>query len=776
MSFRLITASLLAAVLLGAAGRPAPLIVYSSPAGIRPTGPDRIHPTTSVLPNGRIAAPAGASLFVGSNPLGLALSPDGRYAVVSNDGAPPSSSLSVVDTKTMQIAGQYRDPAAAFFMGIAVARDPNDPSRDIVLASDGASGTVRVFDLDGSGQLTPQAQSIALPTDGSRRAYPAEIAVAPDERTAYVADNLGNSVVAIDVASRRVLHSLPVGDFPLYVAAGNHNVLAAGTGLSAYVPVVPPAEAPQFAAPAFNPAKSSSLTVFESSGGGELGDPATVPMDAAPDGTQIVGGAAPGATLVTRNGQLAYVALANVDRVAVVSLAGEPRVVRGLDLRLYPGAPYGAEPSAEALSADGKRLYVALAGLNAVAVLDPRRPTRYRYGLIPTAWYPTDLVLSPNGRYLYVLDAKGVNGWGILQRVDLKRTRLVRTTLDALRYNRTPAIAKYNPVIPPLRSNRRSEVIDRVVYIAVGTQGYDAIFGDLKDDSGNPHGNGDAGLAVYPASITPNLHALARSYALADNFYASDQDAEIAKEFATAGDATLYQQLLAAAGDARSPMNDRGDDPEDYGRAGYLFNALARAGISFRDYGGLLRLSGYDATGYHLNVPALAALNGNVDLDYAGSTPKITNEERAKTFIADMQRYVGSGSMPSFTYVSLPGETGQAGATDSDGAVGSIVDFISHTPHWSSTAIFIVPEGSQGASDHVHALRTYALLVSPLARRGYVGDAHLGMASVLKTEEEIFGLPPLTLNDLLCSDMAAFFTDAPAPQPYQALTTGGSSK
>ncbi|MBV8530863.1 MAG: hypothetical protein JO104_06060, partial [Candidatus Eremiobacteraeota bacterium] len=91
-----------------------------------------------------------------------------------------------------------------------------------------------------------------------------------------------------------------------------------------------------------------------------------------------------------------------------------------------------------------------------------------------------------------------------------------------------------------------------------------------------------------------------------------------------------------------------------------------------------------------------------------------------------------------------------------------------HTPHWSSTAIFIVPEGSQGSSDHVSTMRSYALVVSPLARRGYVGEAHLSVAGVVKTEEEIFGLPPLTLNDLLASDLADFFTEAPAPEPYQA--------
>lgn len=664
----------------------------------------------------------------------------------------------------MRVADEYRDPSASFFMGVAVARDPADPTRTLVLASDAAVGGVRVFDLGAGGELSPDGQAIRLPRSTGLRAFPATIALSPDNRTAYVADNLDDVIDAVDLASRSVQHSLPVGDFPLYVAAGSRAVIAAGTGLSSYAPAVPPAREPQFVQPAFDPAKSSSLTVFDASGA-QIGDPATVRMDAAPDGTEIVGGAEPGAMVLNRNGDEAYVALGNVDRVAVVALSGVPRVIRGLDLRLYPGAPFGAEPSAEALGADGKRLYVALAGLNAVAVLDAQRPTRYRYGLIPTAWYPTSLAISHDGRYLYVLDSKGVNGWGLLQRVDLKRTYLVRATLDALRYNRTPAVAKFDPVIPPLRSNKRSEAIDHVVYVATGALSYDGIFGDLTDESGNPHGNGDASSSVYPESVTPNLHALAKQYALADNFYASDANPDVAKEFAASGEATLYQQLVSAAGPARAPLDDHGDNPEDYGRAGCLFNALARAGISFRDYGGFLRLSGYNGTNYTLDVPALAALNGNVDLNY--SNPALTDEQRTAEFVRDMQRYVASDSMPSFTYVALRGESGRAGSAAADRALGKIVDFISHTPHWSSTAIFIVPDGA-GTNDHVNALRTFAIVASPLARRDYVGQTHLSMAGVLKTEEEIFGLEPLTLNDLLASDLAAFFTDAPAPEPFQA--------
>jgi YVTN family beta-propeller protein len=710
----------------------------------------------------------------------MALSPDGRFAILSNTaamggavsqsvpaGLALGSSLAVVSLRTMSVASIYQDSSASFFMGVAVTRDPNDASRTLVLASDGAAGAVRVFELDSDGTLSAQS-SIALQSKTQDRAFPAQIAVSPDGRTAYVADNLGDSVIEIDLATRSVVAAIPAGDFPLYVVAGSRTLLSSGGGLSAYAWLAQPAREPQFGEPVFDPVKSSVLSVFELSAGRTLVDPASVRMDAAPDGVQVVGGDAPGAIVLSKDGQLAYVALSNVDRVAVVSLAGVPRVVRGLDLRLYPGAPYGVAPSAEALSPDGKRLYVALAGLNAVAVLDARRTSRYRFGLIPTAWYPTALALSPNGRYLYIASAKGVDGWGSLQRVDLKHASLVKDTLAALRYNRTPAVAKFDPVIPPLRSNVRSDAIDHVVYIAMGTRGYDAMLGDLTDDSGNSHGNGDASLNVYPESVTPNLHALARSYALADNFYASDTRVDVAKQLAMACEATLYQQLMDAAGAARSPMVDHGDDPEDYARAGYLFNAFARAGLSYRDYGGLLRLTGYDGALYHLDIPALAALDGNVDLDYAGFNPRINDDARAAEFVRDMQRLVDADRMPNFTYVRLPTDPTDRGVRDADRALGIMVDFISRTPHWSSTAVFVVPEGVESPADHVNGLRSYALIVSPLARRGFVGAQHLSVASVVKTEEEIFGLPPLALNDLLASDLASFFTNAPAPEPYKA--------
>jgi len=773
----------LAVVLLGAAPRTAPLIVYSAPAADRPAGADAIHPTDGVLPDGRLIAPAGKSVFVGTNPLGFALSPDGRFAIVSNDDqrtgglSIPSSeaplaigySLSVVDTATMNVINVFHDPSVTFFMGIAAVPNPRDPSTSLVFASDGANGMVRVFDLDGNGLLTMEPQSIVIPGRNNGKSFPAGIAASPDGRAVYVVDNLGGTLTAIDVASRRIARTVAVGDFPLVAAADAGRVLVSNGGLGAYGQLERPAHGPPFGAPPFDADRSSSLSVFtlNPDRGDFAVDPAVAHLDPAPDGTNTIGGAAPGSIVLSPDGRLAYVALSNVDRVAVVDLEGTPTVVRGLDLRLFPDAPFGAQPSAQALGSGGKRLYVALAGLNAVAILDAKTPKKYRYGLIPTGWMPIGLSLSANGRYLYILNAKGIDGFGLLQKIDFKHSDLVKWTLDALRFNRAASAPKPNLVIPPLRSGARSDVIDHVIYISFGSQTFDALLGDLRDASGGQHGNGEPSLNVYPENVTPNLHKLARSYGLADNFYASDANPDVARQYALGGGASLYTQMLANVSVARYPVAGHGEDPEDYLRSGNLFNAFARAGMGYRDYGGMVNLTGYKDGAYTLNVPMQGILNGSVDLDYMLDSTKSDDTGRAREFMHDLDRFAEADQMPSFVYLSLPATARQGGIAEADRALGSIVRFISQTPHWSSTAIFIVPAGTDGGSDHVNALRSYALVVSPLARRGYVGHAHLSPPSVVKTAEEIFGFGPLALGDLLSTDMADFFLDAPQPERFE---------
>lgn len=708
------------------------------------------------------------------------MSPDGRWAIVSNNeqspaapsALPPGSSnvlagysLAVVDTRTLRVASVYGGAGASFFEGVAAVNDAARPGRTLVLASGGSSNLVRTFDLSGDGTLSPLGDGI--PVAG----FPGALAVSLDGRTAYVSQNLGGSVTAIDLVNRRALGTRAVGYSPNGVAVSSAHAYVTNGGLSTYGPLSQPVPMPEFANPQSSDRSSSLSTLNIGLGGGlDASDSATpLRMDPAPDGTNLVGSARPGAIVARRDGQFAYVAMENVDRIATVALRGEPRVVAGLDLRLFVNAPYGTQPSAEVLSRDGKRLYVALAGLNAVAVLDARNPAQlHRLGLIPTGWYPSALALSPDGRYLYVTDAKGVDGWGLLQRIDMKTLPLIKVTLSALRYNRNVASAAPNAAVPPLRSGVRSNVIDRIVYIAVGDSSFDAVFGPAAQ------------------SDTPNLRALARTYGLADNFYVDDMNIDANRQFSLGGVATLYAQRTLHVNAGRAPFDAHASDPEDYARAGYVFNGLARAGISFRDYGALLDLSGFQPApatkprsrgrypaglggSYTLAVPALAVLDGAVAPNFPGWNPSIPNAARAQAFIDDMGPLVQSDRGPALTYIWLPASASAGGMADADRALGKIVEFLSHTPHWSSTAVFVVGDGIDAPSDSVNRARSYAVVVSPLAKRGYVGHAHLSVASVLKTEEELLGLQPLALPDLLSTDMADFLGAVPYPSPYQAI-------
>jgi DNA-binding beta-propeller fold protein YncE len=739
-----------------------------------------------VLPDGRIAAPLGQAAFVGTNPQGIAISPDGRYAIVANaqqnaslGAAPPSApnivagySLAVADARTLQVVSVYRDAGLTLCSGVAATSDPNNPSQTLVLASDGGAGLVRFFTLGSDGALTPEGQVAVA-------GYPDTIVVGAGGRVAYVTSNLGNRVTAIDLVSRRVAGSANTGFFPSGVAAIGERLYVANSGLSSYAALPVPVTQPAFANPSTDQTQSSSLSVLTLDPGGAIDTQAaalpSMAMDPTPDGTQNIGGARADVIVARHSGSYAYVTMANVDRVATVTIEnGDPQVIAGLDLRLFVDSPYGTQPSAEVLSRDDKRLYVALAGLNAVAVLDARDPAHlHRLGLIPTAWFPSALALSPDGRYLYVTAAKGVDGWGELQRVDLRTLPLQRATLSALRYNRAVSAARANSVVPALRSGKRSSVIDHVVYISVGDESYDAIFGDLG------RGNDSPSFVLDGSSATPNLHALANAYGIADNFYVADEDLDANALASFGGMPSLYAQRILPVNTSRIPLVDRGNDPEDYPRDGYLFNALARAGLSYRDYGGLLALSGYRAQTpgqngvpghsiYTLNVPALAALDGHVDLDYPGYNPAISNDVRVNEFISDMGRLVQADQEPAFTYMWLPASS-PGGTAAADRAVGKAIAFLSRTPHWSSTAVFIVGEGVTGPRDHVNVARSFALVVSPLARPGYVGHEHLSIASVVKTEEELLGLPPLSLADLLATDMADFFGAVPYPSTYQAL-------
>ncbi len=835
-------------------------VVFEAPAGQLQAGPLAANdPYQQVLPSGRILRPAGKSVVVGMNALGFALSPGGRFAIVSNDDQAESRtvsaldgastggfSLAVVDTATMTVVDRFKDATHKFFAGVVALKDPANPSGTLVLVSGGGDNAVYAFDLDASGHLRPDAQhAIAIPgpsnpqAANNGKAFPGTIVLAPSHAHAYVVNNLGNSVVAIDTKSRTVSGApVGVGFLPFGAAFSKFGLIVANEGLASYNVLATPASAPPFATVSEDMQRASSLSLVKIDNLGAVSRvAAAVPLERRPDGLRSVGGAHPAAIAVMKKKAYAFVAMANVDRVATIALGGMlPRVVGGSELRLFDKGPYGTQPVALALAETKHRLYVALAGINAIAVLDVTDPVRpHRLGLIPTGWYPTALALSPDGKRLFVSNAKGMSHdrnftganpiatgkggralivdadshavWATLERIDLSSLNLGQTTREALSYLRTAHVASADPIVPQ-SLGAASSPIKHVVLILEENKTFDSMLGDLSDSNGNPYGPSDPALAVYDKTITPNLHALAATFGLAGNIFADAEESNAGHQFVSAGVASAYSERTLAVSYARNPLTDKNEDPEDYPRAGYIFNNLALHGKTYRDYGDLVRVSGYDEGEasdpladdpnfagpndrlaptkglgglYRYDAPALAALGDHIDLNYPGWNVRVRDTRRAAEFLRDFDPLVKADRMPDFTHIWLPADHGYYWGSDKnvppipeevadgDRALGQIVEYLTHAPQWNSTLIFIMPDDAQSTRDHVNEHRTYAIVVSPYARRHYLGMKHLSTVSVLKTEEEILGLPPLSLGDLLATDMADFFTASADPTPYSYI-------
>src|SRR6266849_7573947 len=209
-----------------------------------------------------------------------------------------------------------------------------------------------------------------LPTvkDGKKiNLYPAGLAIAADGNTLVVANNLDDSLSLVDLPSRTVKTTLPVGHNP-YAA------LLSDDGKSVYVS--------NWGEQSVSVADSATAQVRQ----------------------KITVGTHPSALALSSARHELYVANSDSDSISVID-TGTNQLARTISLAPYENAPQGASPNGLALS--GNTLYVANAGDNDVAVIQLGAPDQIR-GLIPTAWYPTAVAISHTGDQLYVVNAKGL--------------------------------------------------------------------------------------------------------------------------------------------------------------------------------------------------------------------------------------------------------------------------------------------------------------------------------------------------------------------------------
>ncbi len=502
-----------------------------------------------------------------------------------------------------------------------------------------------------------------------------------------------------------------------------------------------------------------------------------------------------------------YVANSNSDSVSVIDSKSN-RVVQTVEIQPFAERAGGIAPTALALGPDGSKLYAACGGINAVVVLDTANGRID--GMIPTAWYPSALRMSPDGKQFAVASLLGAgSGWR-----DEPRKRFVHTNRGAVSVVNIPdeaqlasyttavgennhltlgvqrAAQKANPRATPVAIPARAgepSLIENVVYIIKENRTYDQVFGDI------PKGNGDPSLVMFGADVTRNQHRLAEQFVLLDNFYATGGNSADGHQWVTQANETAYCLWPGYLG--RSYPFD-GSDPIAYSKTGFLWDLAMSRGKTVRLYGEYAGILHYTPAQrikllerwkdgetfeneFHITAP-IEPLNKILNRSYPSYTTGIPDVVRARIFLADVKKWEQAGSMPNLVVIQLPSNhtngtlpgshTARSMAADNDLALGQIVEALTKTQFWKKMAIFVVEDDAQNGVDHVDGHRTVALAISPYIRRAHVDSTFYSHQSMLKTIELILGLPTMSLFDLIATDMRASFLNQPDNAVYEAVT------
>jgi YVTN family beta-propeller protein len=834
-----------------------------APAGSRPV---EINPEgETVLPNGRLITPLGRQVRVAPHPYGLALSRDGRILVTANSGTSPFSVSVITELQSAvpqvnQIPPGFKSSDAdpdSVFLGVAVA-----PDNRTLYVSEGNNGKIGILDL-----VTHQRLS-SLNLDGTylgaiyNNSLTGTLALTPDGRRLLALDLAHFRLVIVDTESKQILSSLPVGRMPFGLALSPDGTRAyvSNVGMFQYslVPGYDPNDPkhtgldfPPFGFPSTEANQGATVEGKRIPG---LGDPNVPESNSVfvidihdpeqpqvlakvrtgiPVGDQSVGGSSPGAVVAGK--KQVFVSNATQDSIAVID-ARTNKVKKTIVLEPTESLKglRGVLPFGMALSQDEKRLYVACAGINAVAVLDA--PNGKVLGYFPTAWFPARVAVSPDNKTLYVANAKGFgagpNGGrnfhegpegtyigditkGVVSIIGLPIRP--REGTDRVRKNNgfeSGAEVARGADFPVPSAGTASTKIKHVVFIVKENRTFDEVLGDLKETGADVEPSlarwgEDAEVrekdepTVEHARVTPNHHALARRFAFSDNFYV-DSDVSVdghhwlvgiyPNEVVETGWPAAYGGRLDFRLDPDAPgrlgIGDFGPWPETYLETGSLWEHLARRHISFRNYGeGMEPGEDYEGKGLMptgvreiINIPMPQVLFENTSRGYATFNTNISDQYRFGQFLREFEVRYESGKepLPQFIYIWLPndhtddphpedGYTYHASyVADNDLALGKLVDLFSHSPFWKDMAIFVTEDDAQDGRDHVDAHRSLLLVISPYARRR-VSHLHTSTVSILKTFDLIFGLPYLHQYDAASTDLSDCFTNQPDFTPYDAL-------
>jgi DNA-binding beta-propeller fold protein YncE len=574
------------------------------------------------LPNGKLLGEVpGSPRPINNLPTAMAISPDGRFAVLLHSGygaytSGEKQSLSVLNLETNALADfpderLGSEAKQTYFLGLAFSLDGKHLFASMASLTDplgkqkGSTGNgIAVYGFE-NGQVVPErflpiAPRVKIPAGKKRRAdlknvtYPAGLSVGNSggEVRLLVANNNSDEAVLVSTANGRVVFRFDLSTFRQIPASLPYTTVMTKDGKRGFVSLW----------------NASSIAELDLVNGRVVRN---IPLRK-PE-LPLAGGSHPTALLLNGDNSRLYVALTNHDEIAVLDTASG-HIVSYLSTKL-PGQKYGgSDPEYLALSVDEKMLFSANAISDSVAVFDLTKESgggeTEATGFIPTEWYPT--VVGAAGKDLLIASAKGrgsgPNPTAIGKKKDgrtqypygpamihgsLARIPLADVMANLASYTKqvveTNALRGNGDRVPFTGGENK---IHHVIYIIKENRTYDQVFGDLAE------ANGDASLTMYGQEITPNQHKLARQFGILDNFYDSGDvsgDGHIWSNSASISDYIAKTWPIAYRGSEHTYDSEGAllngisveDKVPDAGEptGGYLWKNFASHGVSYRHYG-----------------------------------------------------------------------------------------------------------------------------------------------------------------------------------------------
>ena len=709
------------------------------------------------LPNGWHLSPAGRSLPLGDLPLNLAVSSSKKWIAATNNGQGVQS-LQLIDAAKEKVVDNIVIPASWY--GLKFSADEN-----FLYASGGNDNRILKYAIINN--KLKLADSILLGKKWPEKISPAGIEIDDQAKILYVVTKENNSLYIINLATKNIIQQLELG-------AEAYACLLSPDKKELYISLW----------------GGDKVLVFDTKGRTITGEVAV--------------GDNPNELLLNKSGSVLYVANANDNSVSIVDVK-KRSVTEVLNAALFADAPAGATSNGLALSASEKTLYVANADNNSLAVFNVSQAGKSRSkGFIPVGWYPTNIKVI--GKKIFVANGKGFSSFanptgpnplkgqqtverhfgdtmirvrdgyigglmkGTLSIIDEPSEALLGAYSKAVYKNTAYTKArevhaggeKGNPI--PMKVGGSSP-IKHVFYIIKENRTYDQVLGDI------PEGNGDTSLVLFGQNITPNQHKLVKEFVLLDNFYADGEVSADGHNWSTAANATdfLEKNWVTSYGGRGGTYPGEGKRAIANPKKGFIWDYCQRAGVTFRTYGEF-------ADDGKANIPVL---EGHFCPYYSDYNLAVRDTARFNQWRHEFDSLVAANALPQFNSMRFGNDhteglrlgrpTPFAHVADNDLAVGMFIEYLSNSPVWKESAVFIIEDDAQNGPDHVDAHRTTAYVAGPFVKRGFVDHTMYSTSSMLRTIELILGLPPMSQYDAAATPMWNSFTATPVLKPFKSV-------